>query len=141
MNFTEYTKFISCLNGILKNTPTQPEVFKTHHNLISLRIDNFEVFKACFKKHLMVSDWFPTHIDLFNYLDEVNKEFNLQNQAKDPLKVELNILKYQLIKVQDDFIACKEPENFDKLREEIFTTQAKIEALEEKIEINANSVK
>lgn len=71
MLFEDYKKLLESFKGVLKNYPENEEALKVHFALITMKIGDFELLKKCFSKHLMVSDFFPSHIEIFSYLNSI----------------------------------------------------------------------
>lgn len=65
MNFEQYIALIKKFKDILKNYPENGESFQMHYALVTTRIKSFELFRFALNEHLKISDWFPTHLDLF----------------------------------------------------------------------------
>lgn len=126
MNFEQYSDYVGLYNGILKNTPVNAAVYRTHYDLICLKIKNIEVFIACFQKHVSDSDWFPTHVDLFKYLPEIEKEIKKEAEKNDPILREYKKLKALEIEQSDEFMSIRDKNLFDEYREKLFDTQKRI---------------
>lgn len=129
MIYEDYLKTILTFKGILKNYPEEVENLKVHFSLIMLKIKDFDEFKFCLLEHLKISDWFPTHIDLFKHLELFHKIKKEKEETKEEKL--LRELKKLLIIQNDEFINNKNINLIDSLRFKLNDTEKKIKELEE----------
>jgi hypothetical protein len=133
MLYEDYYKTIIIFKGILKNFPEDNETFKVHFTCIRLKIETYEQFRYCLMEHLKISDWFPTHIDLFIHTEDYLVIKNKKAEDSDPLLAEIKRLKASLEWQNDVFIANKDPALIDRLRYDIHETESKLKKLETKL--------
>lgn len=130
MTFDEYCEFVFLFNGILKNTPINRQVYKTHYELVILKIKDITIFKECFKRHVLVSDWFPTHIDLFKHLEEVERDIRQEAEKNNPIIQEYKKLKALELEANDKFMINNDKEQINPLRDELLSIQIRVERME-----------